>query len=142
MSIDLYWDNDEQTVMLAEFGQEWDWDELYTMLSTIKRLAAERGRLFGAIVDVRGGLQVPGGTIFTPEALKQFRRMMALNQSGEKGPVVIVGMNGMIKTVFDAIKRIDKNVVKDVFFAETMDDARDQIYRVMAQLDDQQTASA
>lgn len=141
MSIDLYWDNDEQTVMLAEFGQTWDWDELYAMLKTIKRLAAERGRLFGAIIDVREGLHIPGGTIFTAEALGQFRRMLALNQSGQKGPVVIVGVTGVVKTVFEAVKRIDKKIVQDVFFAETMEDARREIYAVMQQID-QDAASA
>lgn len=134
MGIDLYWDDEEQTVMLAEFGKKWTWDELHAVLSTIKRLSEERGQIFGAIIDVSNGLNIPGGSIFNRESLGQFQRMLTLNDDGDKGPVVIVGMSNMIRTVFNAVKQVDKSVTNDVFFASTMDEAREVIYRATAEL--------
>lgn len=133
MGIDLYWDDEEQTVMLAEFGKDWTWDELHTMLNTIKRLSVERNQIFGAIIDVRNGLNIPGGSIFNREALGQFQRMLTLNDDG-KGPVVIVGMSSMIRTVFNAVKQVDRSATSDVFFAANMDEARETIYREVANL--------
>lgn len=141
MGIDLYWDNDDQTVMLAEFNGRWTWDELYAALSTIKKLSAERERVFGAIVDVRNGMSIPGGSIFNREALSNFRKMLQLGSDG-KGPVVVVGVNRMVRSIFDAAGKLDRNAVQDVHFAPGMDDARKTIYRLMANIEGQTSATA
>lgn len=143
MGIDLYWDNKEQTVMLCEFNGDWSWDELHAVLRTIKQLSVERGRVFGAIVDVRGGLRLPGGTIFNREALTNFRKMLQLDPEG-KGPVVIVGMNPMIRTIFDTAGRLEPSVTENVYFADDMQEARRKIYTVTppAQPEDQPAAAS
>lgn len=133
MGIDLYWDDAEQTVMLAEFGDRWTWDELHAVLRTIKRMSEERGQIFGAIIDVSRGLHIPGGTIFNREGLTNFRQMLTYGKGG-KGPVVILGMSPAIQTIFDAVGRLDRNVTQDVYFARTMDDARRTIYQVVADM--------
>ena len=84
MNIDLFWDNDQQTVILAEFHDGWTWDDLHTVLSKIKSLSDERGQVFGAIVDVRNGLNLPGSSLFNQESLQQFRRMLDIDQNGKK----------------------------------------------------------
>jgi hypothetical protein len=140
MSIDLYWDNDDQTVMLAEFNGRWTWDELYAALNTIKKMSQERERVFGAIIDVRDGLHIPGGSIFNRDALNNFRKLMKLGDDG-KGPVVIVGVNKMVRTVFDAAGKIDSKSVQDVHFSKDMDDARRTIYEIMAGLQRQTTSA-
>ncbi|MCU0514465.1 MAG: hypothetical protein MUE40_18075 [Anaerolineae bacterium] len=135
MSIDLYWDNDEQTVLLCEFNGRWTWEELQTVLATVKRMSEERRQVFGAIVDVRNGLTLPGGSIFNREALTNFQKMLHMGQGG-KGPVVILGMSGMIKTVFDAVKSVDKNAARDVHFAGTMPEAQRTIYSIMQRMNE------
>ncbi|MEO1290964.1 MAG: hypothetical protein AAFV93_24775, partial [Chloroflexota bacterium] len=75
MAIDLFWDNDEQTVLLAEFNGKWTWDELHKLLTTVKRLSDERGQVFGAILDLRNGMHLPGGNIFNKEGLEQFKKL-------------------------------------------------------------------
>jgi hypothetical protein len=134
MAIDLYWDDDEQTVILCEFKNGWTWDDLHAALTTIKRLSADRNRVFGAIIDVRKGLNIPGGSIFNREALANFQKMTSLGAGG-KGPVVILGMNGMIKTIFDTVKKMDSKTVSDVYFADTMPDAQRVIYGLVNRLD-------
>lgn len=133
MSIELFWDDDAQTVMLAEFNGQWQWDELHAVLQTIKRLSEERQQIFGAIIDVRQGLSVPGGSIFNRDALSQFRRMSDLGSNG-KGPVVIVGVSSMIRTIFDTVGKLDKSATNDVYFADKLDDARTVIYAAVAKL--------
>lgn len=128
MNIDLFWDDEQQTVLLAEFKNGWTWDDLHAVLSKIKSLSDQRGQVFGAIVDVRDGLNLPGSSLFNQESLKQFRRMLAIDQNGEKGPMVIVGMNDMVKTVFNAVSKFDRSLTHDVHFAKTMTEARQVIY--------------
>src|SRR5688572_30356045 len=112
MAIELYWDDDEQTVMLAEFTGNWSWEELHKVLSAIKRISAERGRSFGAILDLRGGLHLPN--VFNKEGLEQFQKLLSLNDGGtEKGPMVILGMNKLVKLIFDAVGNVDKSLSRD-----------------------------
>lgn len=139
MSIELYWDDDEQTVMLCEFNGRWTWDELHAMLLKVKRVSQERQQVFGAILDVRNGMQIPGGNLLSRQTLDNFQKLMRLGSDG-KGPVVVLGMGGMVKSVFDAIRRVDARSMQDVYFASDEDEARDKIYAAMALLE--QRASA
>lgn len=139
MSIELYWDDDEQTVMLCEFNGRWTWDELHAMLLKVKRVSQERQQVFGAILDVRNGMQIPGGNLLSRQTLDNFQKLMRLGSDG-KGPVVVLGMGGMVKSVFDAIRRVDAKSMQDVYFASDEDEARDKIYAAMALLE--QRASA
>jgi hypothetical protein len=133
MPIELFWDDAEETVMLCEFNGQWTWDELHTVLKTTRRLSEERGRILGAIIDVRNSSVVPGGSIFNREALNQFQQIRQM-ASGGKGPVVILGMNGLIKTILATVKSIDQSTAKDVHFADAMPDAQKIIYGLMQQL--------
>jgi hypothetical protein len=132
MSIDLYWDNDEQTVLLAEFVGKWTWDELHAMLQTVKRLSQQRAMTFGAIIDVSQGLQLPNGSVFNRDGLANFRKILQLDPDN-KGPVTIYGMNNMIRSIFDAAIKIDKRLGENVHFASDMDDARRWVYRSLAE---------
>lgn len=133
MSINLYWDDVEQTVVLAEISGKWTWDDLHAMLRTVKHLAQERGRTLGAILDLRKDFQLPGGSVFNKEGLQNFRKILTLSNDDEKGPVVIVGMNGMIRMVFDAVSQFDKKLMNDVQFADTMAEAQKRIYSIVRQ---------
>lgn len=133
MAIELYWDDDDQSVILAEFSNKWTWDELHEMLSTIQQLSQKRGRVFGAILDLSKGMSVPGGSVFNREGLSQFRRLLEQN-SGSKGPLAIVGMNGMVRAIFDAISGIDRKLTEDIMFADSLDDARERVYSATAKI--------
>lgn len=134
MAIELFWDDTEQTVILAEFSGKWTWDELHHMLATIQQLSEQRGQVFGAIIDLRNGMTVPGGSVFNREGLAQFRKLLAQNNGGGKGPMAIVGMNTMVRAIFDAVSSMDRKLTDDVFFADSIDDARRKIYSATAKL--------
>jgi hypothetical protein len=138
MGIDLFWDDDEQTTFLVEFRGDWTWDELNAVIKTTNRLSQERQQVLGAILDLREGLRIPGGSIFNREGLNQFRELISMSNSGqENGPVVIVGMSGMIKTVFDAVTKLDRDATQSIYFAATMDEACDVM---QAKLEKQQSS--
>lgn len=125
MGIDLFWDNDAQNVFLVEFNGDWTWDDLNAVLKTTTRISRERNQLMGAILDLRNGLKIPGGSIFNREGMNQFKELIAMSNSGqENGPVVIVGMSGMIKTIFDTVTKMDRKAAESVHFASTMSEAR------------------
>jgi len=143
MGIELYWDDHEQTVMLAEFSGKWTWDDLYDMLHTIKQLSIQRGQIFGAIIDLRQGLQLPGGSVFNRDGLAQFRRLLSLNQGdNSKGPVAIVGMNGVVRSIFDAVNTFDRSLTNDVYFANSLDEARSKLYPQVAQINGQRRTTS
>lgn len=127
MKIDLYWDNDDQTMLLCEFHAGWTWDDLMAVLRTVKRLSEERKEVFGALIDLRNGMTLPGGTIFNAEGMARFQQIMQLGSNG-KGPVAVVGAGAMIRMVVDAIRRVNASVVEDVVFAQTLDEARESLY--------------
>ena len=137
MGIDLLWDDDEQTVVLAEFKGEWTWDDLHTMLNTVKRLSQERKRVLGAIIDVRSGLQLPGGSVLNRAGLENFRKLLSLSDDGQRGPVVVLGMNRMVRSLLDAMTTLDKSLMLDVSFADTIEEAQQQIYPAVARLNDE-----
>ena len=126
MAIDLFWDNDEQTVFLVEFNSNWTWDDLNAVLKTTSRISKEHGQVMGAILDLRKGLSLPGGSIFNRDGLNQFKELLKMSNGGqENGPVVIVGMSGMIQTIFDTVTKMDQKAAQRVHFASTMSEARD-----------------
>lgn len=125
MSIELFWDNDEQTVFLVEFGNSWTWEELHAVLKTTARISDERGQTLGAILDLRKGLTIPGGSVFNRAGMNQFKDLLQMSNNGkDNGPVAIVGMNNTIKAIFDAVGRIEQNATRNIHFASSMCEAR------------------
>ncbi len=123
MAIELFWDNDEQTVMLMVFEKGWAWEELFETLNTVKQVTAKRDDPIGAILDLRNGFSIPGGSIFSFEARNQAQKMLEMSD-GSKGPMAIVGAGPALKTLIQAFKMIDKNALNDVFFVDTMTEAQ------------------
>jgi hypothetical protein len=129
MGIELYWDNDEQTVMLCEFDKHWTWEEMFQTLDTIKKVTDKRDYEIGAIIDVSRGINIPGGSLFSAETRDKARQMLKMGEDG-KGPMVIVGAGSFFKTLMSAFGMItsDKTVLNDVYFTDSLDEAR----RIMA----------
>lgn len=123
MGIELYWDNDADTVMLCEFGREWTWDELDAALAKIKRITDNADREIAAIIDVRKGVNFPGGTIFSPAAFEQAKKMLKMGEGG-RGPVMVVGASPLIKTVYNTMRGLDPKGLSNVALVATLAEAR------------------
>lgn len=127
MKIDLYWDNEDETMLLCEFQAGWTWDDLFAVLQTVKKLSEERQQVFGALIDLTQGMTLPGGSIFNAESLKNFQQVLQLGSNG-KGPVAVIGAGSMIRMVVDAIRGVNASVVDGVVFAKTLDEGRALLY--------------
>lgn len=131
MSVDLYWDNDEQTIILCEFSKGWTWEALFSALNKVKTITQSRSDTVGAIVDMSRGLGVPNGSLFSIETRDKAKQMLQMSADG-KGPIAIVGANGAIKLVSKAFALVDKNALKDVYFVDSADEARQVLAKRLA----------
>lgn len=124
MGIELYWDNDAQTVIWCEFDRDWTWDDLDAIITKIKRITDHATTPIAAIIDVRRGVNLPGGSFLSPAAFQQARKLLTLGEGGITAPVVVVGASPLIKTIYSTVRTMDKNGLSNVSFAETLDQAR------------------
>lgn len=123
MGIDLYWDDDAQTVLLLEINGPWGWEELRQTLTAVQKLTAQADPEVGALIDVRKGLFLSAGRLFSTEGLANARSLLTLG-TDEPGPVVVVGTNPLVRSVYEAFAKLDGKMRSRVRFAETMEDAR------------------
>lgn len=131
MSVDLYWDNDEQTIILCEFSKGWTWEDLFSALNTVKTITQNRADTVAAIVDMSRGLGVPNGSLFSVETRDKAKQMLQMSANG-KGPIAIVGANGVIKLVSKAFSLVDRHALKDVYFVDSVDEARQVLTKRLA----------
>ncbi|MEQ8676685.1 MAG: hypothetical protein RLP44_30880 [Aggregatilineales bacterium] len=123
MGIELFWDNDDETVILCVFDKELTWDEMFQTFDDIKKVTRNRDSLIGAIIDVSQGVSVPGGSIFNADTRAKAMQMLRMGGE-EKGPLAIVGANGFIKSIYHAVGTLDRKAQKDIYFADTLNEAR------------------
>jgi hypothetical protein len=132
MSVELYWDDDAQTVFLLEVTGKWTWTQLHEAINKMKKVSATRQQQMGAIIDLTSGLQMPDGGLFSREGLSQFQQLLQM-ESGDSGPVVIVGMNPLVKNILDTVTSLNLSSVRNIFFASHMEEAQTKIYGLMRQ---------
>jgi hypothetical protein len=130
MSIELNWDDDGQTVMRCDFSAEWTWDELFTALEQVRQVASGREDQIGAIIDVSSGAGIPGGALGA-DALKYAQDMLAVGAEEQRGPVVVTGASAFLKSLYGMLAALDAKATADVYFADTLGEAREIMRRRM-----------
>jgi hypothetical protein len=95
---------------------------MYAMLDKIKDITDHADHEIAAILDLRQGVSIPGG-LFNPSNLEHAKQMLTMGEGGS-APIVVVGASPLIKTVYNTFRRLDKNGMSNVSFADTPDDAR------------------
>ena len=123
MGIELYWDNDEQTVLLCEVDGRWTWDEMFKMLNAIKKITDNADREIGAIVDVRNGLNFPSGSLLSVDNFERAKQILKMGEGGT-GPIVVVGANSVVKTIYSTMSSLNQQAADKIHFADTTKQAR------------------
>ena len=124
MAIELYWDNDERTVMLCEVRGDWTWEQMYDTFAKIKKATEKSSVTVAAILDISAGISIPGGSFFTPSAFDHAKTMLKMGESGT-GPLVIVGASALIKGVYKTFTGMAQGkALSTISFADTADQAR------------------
>ncbi|PJF23341.1 MAG: hypothetical protein CUN56_01365, partial [Phototrophicales bacterium] len=106
MAIDLYWDDEDQTVLLCVFNQGWTWEELFDTLNQVRQITSQRDEEIGAMIILNKGAMLPAGSIFTMETRAKAKKLLQMSAAG-KGPIAIVGMNAMIQAIIQGFKMLD-----------------------------------
>ncbi|GAB4522794.1 MAG: hypothetical protein OHK0046_35840 [Anaerolineae bacterium] len=132
MAIELFWDNDEQNIMLCVFDKQWTWDEMFETLEKIKKVTDKRDYEIGAIIDVSAGISIPGGSIFSPDVREKAKRLLSYGDEG-RGPIAVVGAGGAFKMFSSAFTMLDKNAMRDTYFANSLDEARQMMAKRLKQ---------
>jgi hypothetical protein len=123
MAIELYWDDDALTTLLCVFDGRWSWDELFAVIKKISQITQDVPHEVAAIIDVRKGSQLPNG-LFTPQTLENAKQLLSMGE-GDTGMILVVGANGFIRTVFEAVVNLDKRAGEKVAFFDTAKQARE-----------------
>jgi len=131
MGVELFWDNEAETVFLIEVRGPWRWEELSRVMKTVQRLSQERGQTLGAVLDLGTSLQMQEGGIFSQQGLQQFQELLKLDTGSARGPLVIVGMNPLVQRIFDTANSLAPSASRHITFAATLDEARQRVYRAV-----------
>ncbi len=127
MGIQLFWDDEAQSVLLMEIQGAWTWQELTNAMQTIERISQERQQTFNAILDLSWGLKFPEGGIFSRNGLEQFRNLTQFDGK-QRGKMVILGVNPFIQRIIETASQIDPNSTRNLFFANTLSEAQRIVY--------------
>jgi len=123
MGIELYWDDDEQVTILAVVPARWTWDEFHAVLEKVYAISEDEASAFSAaIVDVSQGVNLPD-PIWSPATLGHARRVAGMAPQGT-GPIVFVGVNAVIRSMFEVFRRLYPRATANVHTAKTQDAAR------------------
>lgn len=123
MPIELYWDNDAQTVLLCEFEGQWQWDELFAMFDKVRKVTERAETEIAAIIDLRHSNHLPGGSLFTSENLENARQIARMGDHGT-GPMYVVGANGAVRTIYNTLAPMNRRAVSNLHFVESLRQAR------------------
>ena len=123
MGVELYWDNDERTIMLLCFEGAWTWQELFETLGRAKQASQAAQRKIGAIIEVGRDMRFPGGSLLTPQGLENARKLLAMSDENT-GPVVIAGTHPFIRAAFESIRRLHPQTTAQVRLFDTPEQAR------------------
>lgn len=122
MGIELYWDNDEQTVMLVEIQGAWTWDDMYDALHKVKRITDKSPVVLGAIIDLRHGAAFPGGLPFSSTTYGHGKRVLKMGEGGS-GPIAVVGAAPFFRKVFSVFLSMDREKLSHITFVDTLEEA-------------------
>lgn len=122
MGIELYWNNDEETVMLVEIRGAWTWDDMYDVLYKVKKVSDRSSVVLGAILDLRGAAVFPGGSPFNGTTYGHGKRVLKLGEGGT-GPIAVVGANPFFRKVFGVFLAMDREKLGHIRFVDTIEEA-------------------
>ena len=122
MGIELYWNNDEQTVMLVEIQGAWTWDDMYDALYKVKRITDKSPIVLGAILDLTHGAPFPGGSPFNSTTFGHGKRVLKMGEGGT-GPIAVVGAAPFFRKVFGVFLSMDREKLSHICFVDTLAEA-------------------
>ena len=127
MPINIYWDNDDKTIIRVDIIQPWELDEFYRLHEVTTGMLNTVDHKVAFIADVRelGGL--PRGI-----SLRQTSKVLSAAHPNDLG-MILIGMNRGIQMFMNVILRVFP-VVTNVILVQTEDEAYQKAYDLLNNL--------
>ncbi|MFN8375085.1 MAG: hypothetical protein U0694_19690 [Anaerolineae bacterium] len=125
MSVEVMWDNAEQSILRFVFEGKWSWEELYPALNEAFEMEKSVPHRVHAILDMRKSVSVPTDVLMHVKNISD-------QQLEKSGLSVIVTHNSFIHMLYQVGVKFYSKI--DYYFrvAATMDEARAMIERAIA----------
>lgn len=119
MNIDIFWDNDEKTIIRFDYKKGWTWEDFSEANTIVQRMNAEVNHTTHIIANFEDGAFPPMG------ALGKFKT--AQENMPEQSVVVVVGGGAFITSLVTMFSRVYKALSRKLMVADSLDDARRKI---------------
>ncbi len=116
MGIKVTWDNAERTIIYFDFEGRWDWDELYTASEQATRMLDSVDHVVDFIMDIREAQQIPKDFMSHAEHI-------ASGSHPRRGIMVVVGANGLLRTLGSGLRRLFPDATRNLAFAADLEEA-------------------
>lgn len=115
------WDNKEKTILLNIYEGDVTKADYFYMINKTEQLVSEQSHVVHVIHD---RTKVDS----QPSSMAGILRYANNHTPSNLGLRILIGISGRTKFAMDIGRLIAPNLIKDVFFARDMEDARQQIY--------------
>ncbi len=115
MSVHVYWQDDEHTILVYRVASPWNLGDLYNALAQAGELSSEQSPEY-IIFDVSRSDTMPRGFF------SSIRHMQRAYSNTVKLRV-LVGADGTTRSIFSIIKRVAPNLTRTVYLTPQLNDA-------------------
>jgi hypothetical protein len=119
MSIKVAWDNADRTIISFDFDNRWDWDELYAASDQATEMLDSVDHMVDFIMDIRE-------TVIPKDFMSHAERL-ASGSHPRRGVMVVVGVNGLLRTVGSGLRRLFPDATRNLVFAADVEEAYEVI---------------
>lgn len=125
MPIDVFWVNEEKTILQYDITGRWAWDDLYPQYYKALEMERSVDHFVDIIIDLRESRSIPP-SVFT------HIKNIADRQPDNVGLTVIVSDNRFVKVLMNAGTRAYKKIAEYFQVADTIDEALQLIEQIAA----------
>ncbi|MDX1995152.1 MAG: hypothetical protein SF029_22410 [bacterium] len=122
MSVQVFWDNEDKTVIRAVYEGDVTLEDYYT---AIDQTAALMQQVTHSVYHILHRQNVRSQPSTMATVMRYANRKLPANHAGS----VIIGSRALTKILVNIAKSIAPHLAKEVYFADTLEDAR----RIIAQ---------
>jgi hypothetical protein len=116
MGIKVTWDNADRTIISFDFEGRWDWDELYIASDQATAMLDSTDHTVDFIMDIRETQQIPKDFMSHAERI-------ASGSHPRRGIMVVVGANGLVRTLGGGLRRLFPDATRNLVFAADLEEA-------------------
>lgn len=116
MQITVSWFDDQHTILLYTFDPRWTWEDFIETKSVADPMIDAAGRDIALIFDARRIRHLPLNSL-------TYAREMVETRHPQGRPVIIVGENLIVRTIYHLVERVAGQFMRDFSVVESLDEA-------------------